>query len=75
MALYTSALELRPSAILYANRAAAHLQLENYGAALADAESSVQLDATYIKGYYRRAAARFLLGKQADALRDYRLVR
>jgi hypothetical protein len=25
--------------------------------------------------YYRRAAARFLLGKHADALRDYRLVR
>jgi tetratricopeptide (TPR) repeat protein len=73
--LYTSALELCPNAILYANRAAAHLALENYGSALADAQSSVQLDAQYIKGYYRRAAARFLLGKPADALRDYRLVR
>jgi hypothetical protein len=29
---------------------AAHLALENYGSALADAENSVQLDASYIKG-------------------------
>lgn len=73
--LYTSALEVLPSAVLYANRAAANLALENCGAALADAESSVQLDATYIKAYYRRAAARFLLGKHAEALQDYRYVR
>ena len=73
--LYTSALEARPSAVLYANRAAAHLALENCGAALADAESSVQLDASYVKAYYRRAAARFLLGKHAEALQDYRYVR
>ena len=75
MTLYTSALELAPSAILYSNRAAAHLALESCGAALADAEISVQLDPSYTKGYYRRAAAHFLLGKHGEALRDYRLVR
>jgi tetratricopeptide (TPR) repeat protein len=72
--LYTSALDALPSAILFANRAAAQLALENYGSALADAESSVTLEPSYIKGYYRRAAARFLLGKYNEALRDYRLV-
>lgn len=29
-------------------------QLENYGSAVEDAEKAVQLDKTYIKGYYRR---------------------
>ena len=46
---YTSALELQPTAVLYANRAAAHLALEAYGAALADAEKSVELDSAYVK--------------------------
>ena len=35
----------------------------------------MQLDASYVKAYYRRAAARFLLGKHAEALQDYRYVR
>lgn len=46
---YTSALELQPTAVLYANRAAAHLALEAYGSALADAEKSVEFDSSYVK--------------------------
>ena len=48
--LYTRAIELAPeSAILYANRAAAHMRLENYGSALADATSAIDKDPKYIK--------------------------
>ena len=46
---YTRAINLQPSAVLYANRAAAHLALEAYGSALADAEKSVELDSSYVK--------------------------
>ncbi len=46
---YTQAVQAAPSAVLYANRAAAHLSLENYGAALADAEKSLELDSSYVK--------------------------
>ena len=51
---YSAALERCPSAILFANRAFAHISLENYGSALADAEASVALDPSYTKA---RAAA------------------
>jgi hypothetical protein len=35
--------------VYYANRAAAHIKLESYGAAVADAEKSTELDPKYIK--------------------------
>ena len=48
--LYTRAIELAPdNAILYANRAAAHMRLENYGSALADATLAIDRDPKYIK--------------------------
>ena len=93
---YSAALECCPSAVLFANRAFAHISLENYGSALADAEASVGLDPSYTKAraaagpprdtrsresplppqaYYRRAAARFLLGRHAEALRDFKQAR
>ncbi|KAK9843424.1 hypothetical protein WJX81_001775 [Elliptochloris bilobata] len=71
--LYTQAIELTPgNAILYANRAAAHVRLENYGSALADATSAIDKDPKYIKGYYRRADANLGLGKVRNALNDFR---
>ena len=51
--LYTKAIELAPSAIFYANRAAAHVKSENYGSAIDDASSAIDLDARYVKGWYR----------------------
>jgi hypothetical protein len=71
---YTGALELLPSAVLFANRAAAHLALEAYGSALADAEKSVEADPTYVKA--RAATGRGLwiccfrrpLARPADAV-------
>uniref|UniRef100_A0A8D2PH64 Serine/threonine-protein phosphatase n=1 Tax=Zosterops lateralis melanops TaxID=1220523 RepID=A0A8D2PH64_ZOSLA len=71
-----SAIELNPSnAIYYGNRSLAYLRTECYGYALADATRAVQLDAKYVKGYYRRAASNMALGKFKAALRDYETVR
>ena len=70
---YSAALSLDPtSAVLFANRAAAHLKLENYGSALADAGRAIELDPKYVKAYYRRADAAAGLGRVRDALRDFR---
>lgn len=50
MAGYTRALDASPnSAILYANRAAAHIRLENFGSAIEDGTKAVELDPNYIK--------------------------
>ncbi|NWR97394.1 PPP5 phosphatase, partial [Motacilla alba] len=74
--LYSSAIELNPSnAIYYGNRSLAYLRTECYGYALADATRALQLDAKYVKGYYRRAASNMALGKFKAALRDYEMVR
>uniref|UniRef100_A0A8U7P068 protein-serine/threonine phosphatase n=1 Tax=Corvus moneduloides TaxID=1196302 RepID=A0A8U7P068_CORMO len=72
---YSSAIELNPTnAIYYGNRSLAYLRTECYGYALADATRAVQLDAKYVKGYYRRAASNMALGKFKAALRDYETV-
>ncbi len=50
MDLYSQALALTPdNAILYSNRAAAHMRLENYGSALGDATLAIEKDPKYIK--------------------------
>jgi len=41
---------------------------------LKDADRAIELDRSYIKGYYRRAAANMALGKFKLALRDYEIV-
>ncbi|GBF88948.1 hypothetical protein Rsub_01447 [Raphidocelis subcapitata] len=70
---YTQAIELRPDyAIYWANRAAAHIRLEEYGSAIADATQAIEADPDYIKGYYRRGDANFALGKFKDAIKDLR---
>lgn len=49
--LYTKALELQPdnAAVLYANRAFAHIKIEEYGSAVLDASKAVSADPTYAK--------------------------
>jgi serine/threonine-protein phosphatase 5 len=47
---YSKALELSPSnAILLANRAFAHLKLENYGSSVEDSSKAIDVDSHYIK--------------------------
>lgn len=76
--LYTRALESAPSdsvrAILLSNRAFAHVKLENYGSALADAESAQKADPNYVKSYYRRGSANVGLGKYKEAAHAFRIV-
>ncbi|CAH2020062.1 unnamed protein product [Acanthoscelides obtectus] len=70
--LYTLAIEKNPNvAIYYANRSFAYLKTECFGYALTDASKAVELDKTYVKGYYRRAAAYMSLGKFKEALKNY----
>lgn len=47
---YSKAIDLNPNnAIYYANRAFAHIKLENYGSAVADATKALEIDPKYIK--------------------------
>nr|CAG4650049.1 EOG090X03S1 [Sida crystallina] len=72
---YTNAIEMNPtSAVLYANRSFAYLRTECFGYALEDASKAINLDKTYVKGYYRRAASYMALGKTKLALKDYESV-
>lgn len=73
--MYTKAINLQPqNAVYYANRSLAHLRQESFGSALEDGILSVKNDPTYIKGYYRRAAAQMSLGKFKKALADFEIV-
>ena len=72
---YSSAMEGDgDNAILFSNRAFAHLKLENFGSAIIDAGRAISLDAGYIKGYYRRGSALLCLGKHKEALKDFKAV-
>lgn len=73
--LYTQAIELNnQNAIYWANRAFAHIKLEEYGSALEDASKAIEVDPTYSKGYYRRGAAYLAMGKFKEALKDFQQV-
>ncbi|XP_045529820.1 serine/threonine-protein phosphatase 5-like [Pieris brassicae] len=73
--LYSKAIEKNPkNAIYYGNRSISNLKLENFGYALSDATKAICLDKTYIKAYYRRAAANMSLGKYKQALMDFQYV-
>jgi len=72
--LYSKAIDYFPSAVLYANRSIAYLRTECFGYALTDASKAIEIDKTYVKGYYRRAAAYMSLGKFKQALKDFEAV-
>ncbi|KAJ3287813.1 Serine/threonine-protein phosphatase 5 [Borealophlyctis nickersoniae] len=72
---YTQAIVRNPNvAAYYANRAFAYIKMELYGAALRDADSSIALDPTYVKGYYRRAVGNMAMNKLKEAIKDFRSV-
>ncbi|XP_057430690.1 serine/threonine-protein phosphatase 5 isoform X2 [Lotus japonicus] len=74
--LYTEAIELdSQNAVYLANRAFAHLRLEEYGSAILDATKAIEVDPKYSKGYYRRGAAHLGLGKFKEALKDFQQVK
>ncbi|XP_047942408.1 serine/threonine-protein phosphatase 5 isoform X3 [Salvia hispanica] len=74
--LYTQAIELNhDNAVYWANRAFAHTKLEEYGSAIQDATSAIEIDPKYSKGYYRRGAAYLAMGKFKEALKDFQQVK
>lgn len=48
--LYSAAIALYPTAIYYANRAAAHMKTESYGLAIDDASTAIEIEPSYVKG-------------------------
>ncbi|XP_063628109.1 serine/threonine-protein phosphatase 5 [Cydia splendana] len=73
--LYSKAIEKNPNnAVYFANRSISNLRLENFGYALTDASRAIELDRSYTKAYYRRAAAHMSLGKYKLALKDFEFV-
>jgi hypothetical protein len=58
VAQYTKAIaEVPTSHVLYSNRSAAYLGMEDWANAASDANNSLQLKPTFIKGYFRLAKA------------------
>ncbi|XP_071832133.1 serine/threonine-protein phosphatase 5-like [Apostichopus japonicus] len=72
---YSEAIDLNPNVAAYfGNRSFAYLRTECFGSAVEDASKALELDRSYIKGYYRRATANLALGKFKIALKDYEMV-
>ncbi|CAH8434632.1 unnamed protein product [Heterobilharzia americana] len=71
---YTKAIDICESAVYLANRSLAYLRTECFGYALDDASRAINVDSSYVKGYYRRASAHMALGQYKEALADYETV-
>lgn len=69
--MYSKAIALNPYVPAYwTNRSFAYLKEEAYGFALRDASEAIAIDPSWIKAYYRRAAAHLALQHFKEALRD-----
>jgi Flp pilus assembly protein TadD len=68
---YTSSIEAEPTCVAYANRAMAHLKLNNYDFAIKDCTAALKLDENYVKAWLRRGAAQRELGFLESAIRDF----
>ncbi|KAL2786579.1 hypothetical protein BJX66DRAFT_328465 [Aspergillus keveii] len=72
---YNQAIELYdkdPS--FFCNRAQAHIKLEAYGFAIADATTALELDDGYLKAYWRRALANSAILNYREAVKDFKAV-
>lgn len=66
--LYTEAIDLEPSCpAYYGNRAAAFIMMEKYSQALEDANMSIRLDNSFLKGYTRASKCHIALGDARSA--------
>lgn len=74
ISFYTKAIEQKPTAVLYGNRAFCHIKLENFGSAIVDADAALKLNQKYLKAYYRRGSAFLSLGKYKKALACFKQV-
>lgn len=71
---YTQAIEIKPTAVFYSNRAQANIKKENFGLALNDANDAIKLNPQYLKGYYRRAVAYSGMIEYKNSLKDIKHV-
>ncbi|KAK9844184.1 hypothetical protein WJX81_007264 [Elliptochloris bilobata] len=67
---YTRALAAKATAAGYGNRALAHLRSGDAGKAEEDARQALRVDASFLKAWQRRAAARRALGRPLAAVAD-----
>ena len=74
ISFYTQAIEIKPTAVFYSNRAQASIKKENFGLALNDANDAIKLDPQYMKGYYRRAVAYSGMIEYKKSLKDIKHV-
>ncbi|KAJ3327099.1 Hsp90 cochaperone [Blyttiomyces sp. JEL0837] len=58
--------------VLYSNRSAAYASQKNYVDALTDAEKTVELNSSWAKGYSRKGAALYGLGRYSEAVECYK---
>ncbi|CRG88655.1 protein phosphatase 5 [Talaromyces islandicus] len=58
----------------FCNRAQAHIKLEAFGYAIADATKALELDPSYVKAYWRRALANTAILNPRAAVKDFRSV-
>ncbi|KAI8850546.1 hypothetical protein BC829DRAFT_442137 [Chytridium lagenaria] len=65
---YTQAINLKPDAVFYANRAACAANLGRYNEVIEDCNFALGLDARYVKAIYRRAQAYVSLEDHEHAL-------
>jgi len=76
---YTKAIDTHSdspkAAPYYTNRAMSHLKMENYGLALEDAKTSIRLDPSFVKGYYREGSSHLALGKIEEARDSFKKVK
>ncbi|GAA5930518.1 protein serine/threonine phosphatase [Sporobolomyces koalae] len=73
--LYTVSLNKNPfDAVVWSNRAAVRLKLEEHGLAIADATRAIELDERAVKAYFRRAIANLAVLKPKAALVDLKKV-
>lgn len=72
---YGEGIALDPTiVVLWSNRAACELKLEQHGLAIEDATQAIKLDAKFAKAYYRRASAYLSILDHKSALPDLRKV-
>ncbi len=72
--LYSQAIDIEPTHVLYSNRSACQCSLGNYSEALDDAKKCTELNPTWAKGYSRLAAAHEGLGQIKEAMEAYQKV-
>lgn len=73
--LYTASLNKNPfDPIVWSNRAAVRLKLEEHGLAIADSTRAIELDPKTVKAYFRRALANIAIMKPKAAVGDLKRV-